>query len=391
MLNPAKGSRTRSTESASEFFGSEMQSYSPYPQRPYHVHTTTSTSSSHGSTPSIALNDGPEEPGVDNKDHEGLEDDGYEEETIRCLAEQLTDKRKLKRLNHSQTRFLLNEFSRQPHPEAAHRVRISRGIPGLSPRQVQVWFQNSNTQTGNDLQDTHYAPPIHPLPASVHSPRSEQESSQVSPVSQRTSPAQLPTSRAVYASALELQGPWMRSSWTSTPSTQNLAFQYSSLHQQTERARGASLTASQSAQLAPFEGSRMGLNRGIGVPQEVDHSVYGLHEPAGIADLSQQRQSLQCSQNIPCRQQQGMYDRLYEHELAIRQSSHDTAQGSVHSPISNVKDDPATWTSVLMETQRHDLGEDNRPLGLRRQGEYMRQRQSYYTEGLTEEAAFHGY
>jgi hypothetical protein len=36
----------------------------------------------------------------------------------------------------------MSEFSRQAHPDAAHRERLSREIPGLSPRQVQVWFQN---------------------------------------------------------------------------------------------------------------------------------------------------------------------------------------------------------------------------------------------------------
>lgn len=46
------------------------------------------------------------------------------------------------RLTHNQTRFLMNEFARQPHPDASHRERLSREIPGLSPRQVQVWFQN---------------------------------------------------------------------------------------------------------------------------------------------------------------------------------------------------------------------------------------------------------
>lgn len=46
------------------------------------------------------------------------------------------------RLTHNQTRFLMSEFARQAHPDAAHRERLSREIPGLSPRQVQVWFQN---------------------------------------------------------------------------------------------------------------------------------------------------------------------------------------------------------------------------------------------------------
>ncbi|KAI9802890.1 MAG: hypothetical protein M1825_002121 [Sarcosagium campestre] len=46
------------------------------------------------------------------------------------------------RLNHHQTRFLMSEFARQAHPDAAHRARLAQEIPGLSPRQVQVWFQN---------------------------------------------------------------------------------------------------------------------------------------------------------------------------------------------------------------------------------------------------------
>lgn len=46
------------------------------------------------------------------------------------------------RLTHNQTRFLMSEFARQAHPDAAHRERLAREIPGLSARQVQVWFQN---------------------------------------------------------------------------------------------------------------------------------------------------------------------------------------------------------------------------------------------------------
>lgn len=36
----------------------------------------------------------------------------------------------------------MSEFARQAHPDAAHRERLAREIPGLSARQVQVWFQN---------------------------------------------------------------------------------------------------------------------------------------------------------------------------------------------------------------------------------------------------------
>ncbi|KAK3708667.1 hypothetical protein LTR37_011389 [Vermiconidia calcicola] len=62
----------------------------------------------------------------------------------KTAAELRAQKRKMKRfrLTHNQTRFLMSEFARQAHPDAAHRERLSREIPGLSPRQVQVWFQN---------------------------------------------------------------------------------------------------------------------------------------------------------------------------------------------------------------------------------------------------------
>ncbi|PGH02371.1 hypothetical protein GX51_04679 [Blastomyces parvus] len=62
----------------------------------------------------------------------------------KVTADQQTGKEKMKRfrLSQNQTRFLMNEFARQAHPDAAHRERLSKEIPGLSPRQVQVWFQN---------------------------------------------------------------------------------------------------------------------------------------------------------------------------------------------------------------------------------------------------------
>ena len=78
----------------------------------------------------------------------------------KTAAERRAEKRKMKRFRyfnqdlprchtnlfsrptHNQTRFLMSEFARQAHPDAAQRERLSREIPGLSPRQVQVWFQN---------------------------------------------------------------------------------------------------------------------------------------------------------------------------------------------------------------------------------------------------------
>lgn len=67
-----------------------------------------------------------------------------EEKPPISAAELRAQKRKMKRfrLTHNQTRFLMSEFTRQAHPDAAHRERLAREIPGLSPRQVQVWFQN---------------------------------------------------------------------------------------------------------------------------------------------------------------------------------------------------------------------------------------------------------
>lgn len=80
---------------------------------------------------------------LDEKD-EGADSDANEDDKPMTAAEIRAAKRKMKRfrLTHNQTRFLMSEFARQAHPDAAHRERLSREIPGLSPRQVQVWFQN---------------------------------------------------------------------------------------------------------------------------------------------------------------------------------------------------------------------------------------------------------
>ncbi|KAK0363517.1 hypothetical protein LTR59_011305 [Friedmanniomyces endolithicus] len=93
----------------------------------------------------------PNSPGGDDEQLEdeeigfGTAEQGEEEDRPPMTAAELrAHKRKMKRfrLTHNQTRFLMSEFAQQPHPDAAHRERLSREIPGLSPRQVQVWFQN---------------------------------------------------------------------------------------------------------------------------------------------------------------------------------------------------------------------------------------------------------
>ncbi|KAG6013434.1 hypothetical protein E4U43_007297 [Claviceps pusilla] len=78
------------------------------------------------------------------EDEEGDITEGDLQSHGQIMAQQLAAHRKLKRfrLTHQQTRFLMSEFAKQPHPDAAHRERLAREIPGLSPRQVQVWFQN---------------------------------------------------------------------------------------------------------------------------------------------------------------------------------------------------------------------------------------------------------
>ena len=53
----------------------------------------------------------------------------------------------------------MSEFARQSHPDAADRERLAREIPGLSPRQVQVWFQNRYIQLrANKILETYWYP-----------------------------------------------------------------------------------------------------------------------------------------------------------------------------------------------------------------------------------------
>ncbi|RGP65415.1 homeobox-leucine zipper roc3 [Fusarium longipes] len=87
------------------------------------------------------VNSPPDEEEDDIDEDDVLDGD---ENSSQTPAERAAARRKMKRfrLTHQQTRFLMSEFAKQPHPDAAHRERLSREIPGLSSRQVQVWFQN---------------------------------------------------------------------------------------------------------------------------------------------------------------------------------------------------------------------------------------------------------
>ena len=115
-------------------------------------------------TPEVVLTEADHE-AEEEDDLASSSEDGEEAlegaEGYKSGAERLAEKRKMKRfrfvlfpwaivnrlirlsrLTHAQTRYLMNEFARQAHPNAEQRERLSRDIPGLSPRQVQVWFQN---------------------------------------------------------------------------------------------------------------------------------------------------------------------------------------------------------------------------------------------------------
>ncbi|KAG9957609.1 hypothetical protein KCU61_g8991, partial [Aureobasidium melanogenum] len=134
-------------------------SYSQHPSSDSKPHSTPQTNvgpgqqtlgeslpgspSSHVSPHSQGIEPDDEIADEEDQDASGEVEDG-ENKPPMTAAELRNQKRKMKRfrLTHNQTRFLMSEFSRQAHPDAAHRERLSREIPGLSPRQVQVWFQN---------------------------------------------------------------------------------------------------------------------------------------------------------------------------------------------------------------------------------------------------------
>ncbi|MCJ1281247.1 hypothetical protein MMC26_000565 [Xylographa opegraphella] len=111
------------------------------------------------------------------------DDDLTGDDVPRTAAERRAEKRKMKRfrLTHNQTRFLMSEFARQPHPDAAQRERLSRDIPGLTARQVQVWFQNRRAKlkrfTSDDrerMMSTRALPEGFDMSQALHSPLESQ-------------------------------------------------------------------------------------------------------------------------------------------------------------------------------------------------------------------------
>ncbi|KAK5125673.1 hypothetical protein LTR85_011947 [Meristemomyces frigidus] len=130
----------------------------------------------------------PNSPGAEPSDEQlddeeidfGAAEQGEDEDRPPMTAAELrAHKRKMKRfrLTHNQTRFLMSEFARQAHPDAAHRERLSREIPGLSPRQVQVWFQNRRAKlkrlTTDDrerMMRSRALPPNFDMTQALHSP-----------------------------------------------------------------------------------------------------------------------------------------------------------------------------------------------------------------------------
>ncbi|KAK4127382.1 hypothetical protein N657DRAFT_564825 [Parathielavia appendiculata] len=105
---------------------------------------SSETAPSHSGNEGQAAIKEEEEEVLEDEEMVEVEAEGETQAQPQTAAERTAQRRKMKRfrLTHQQTRFLMSEFAKQPHPDAAHRERLSREIPGLSPRQVQVWFQN---------------------------------------------------------------------------------------------------------------------------------------------------------------------------------------------------------------------------------------------------------
>lgn len=167
--------------------------------------------SASGSPPFVDDESADAEQGEGRPDEEG-EDDG--EEDLDDIEEHTSgsrpsndvgsdsSKNKRFRLTHNQTRFLMSEFARQPHPDAVHRERLSSQIPGLSPRQVQVWFQNRRAKlkrlTSDDRERMLRARALPDDFDSSHALRS--------PLSDATRSASQPMPRAPYAATAGYRG-----------------------------------------------------------------------------------------------------------------------------------------------------------------------------------------
>ncbi|TVY56123.1 Homeobox protein HD-10 [Lachnellula cervina] len=138
QANPTRDDSLVSTESAAPSLASGSNPLSSASSAPAQQGTLANNEEGSGG-PQSEIKD--EEDDDDDDDEMLDQEDGAPPQTA---AERRAERRKMKRfrLTHQQTRFLMSEFAKQAHPDAAHRERLSREIPGLSPRQVQVWFQN---------------------------------------------------------------------------------------------------------------------------------------------------------------------------------------------------------------------------------------------------------
>jgi hypothetical protein len=94
-------------------------------------------------TPSLTHDDAPSEKTNDQDDKLAFDEKGEHGRPM-SAADIRAAKRDTKSfsLTRYQRRFLISEFARETYPDAAHIERLAREIPGLSPKQVNVWFQN---------------------------------------------------------------------------------------------------------------------------------------------------------------------------------------------------------------------------------------------------------
>ncbi|GIK07874.1 hypothetical protein Aspvir_003544 [Aspergillus viridinutans] len=155
-MPPPKEAESRSTEETLSRMGLDQLNHSE--SHPSGVSKPASPSAPKASTLEAKKRPQEEARGDEKDDDEAMGISSDEGGDQKNSSDAKTDKKKMKRfrLTHNQTRFLMSEFTRQAHPDAAHRERLSREIPGLTPRQVQVWFQNRRAKlkrlTSNDRE-----------------------------------------------------------------------------------------------------------------------------------------------------------------------------------------------------------------------------------------------